>query len=173
VERIGKLYYLNKQRLLYEPSSESFQIADIELRRHILDMEDIRNSELSSRELNSAAHKALRSLSRHWFGLTLFLDNPFVPLDNNEAERLLRTSVVGRKNFYGSGSLKSGTMAECAYSILMTAEKNGLNPLTYLWSYLHACAENNGGTPENIERFLPWKATIEDIAAWKLPPTIA
>jgi transposase len=113
----------------------------------------------------------LKSLARHWDGLTLFLDNPAIPLDNNEAERLLRKAVVGRKNFYGSGSLKSGILAECAYSVLMTAAKNDLNPLTYLRAYLNACAENGGKPPTDISRFLPWKASKEDLATWKLPPT--
>ncbi len=106
--------------------------------------------------LNSDAYKALKSLARHWDGLMLFLDNPAIPLDNNEAERLLRTSVVGRKNFYGSGSLKSGALAECAYTILLTAAKNGLNPLTYLRAYLNACANNSGKVPNNISCFFPW-----------------
>ena len=50
-------------------------------------------------------------MQRQWDGLTLFLDFPEVPLDNNECERLLRTPVVGRKNFYGSGARWSGELA--------------------------------------------------------------
>ena len=38
-----------------------------------------------------------------WTGLTAFLENGAVPLDNNGAERALRGVVVGRKN------LSSGT----------------------------------------------------------------
>jgi hypothetical protein len=37
-------------------------------------------------------------------GLTLFVDYPEVPMDNNYGERQLRNPVVGRKNYYGSGS---------------------------------------------------------------------
>jgi hypothetical protein len=53
----------------------------------------------------------------------------------------------------------------------MTAAKNDLNPLTYLRAYLNACAENGGKPPTDISRFLPWKASKEDLATWKLPPT--
>jgi len=171
IARIGTLYHLNEQRLLYEPGTEEFLLADETLREHVTEMERNRRIEMLDTSLNSDACKALKSLARHWDGLTLFLDNPAIPLDNNEAERLLRTSVVGRKNFYGSGSLKSGALAECAYTILLTAVKNCLNPLTYLRAYLNACADNGGKVPTDISRFLPWQASAEDIAAWKLSPT--
>ena len=171
VIRIGRLYYLNKRRLLYEPGTEAFSQADTKLREHIMLMEQFREEEMQNTSLIKDARKVLKSLARHWDGLTLFLDNPAIPLDNNEAERLLRKAVVGRKNFYGSGSLKSGILAECAYSVLMTAAKNDLNPLTYLRAYLNACAENGGKPPTDISRFLPWKASKEDLATWKLPPT--
>ncbi|MEI6521701.1 MAG: hypothetical protein WCO98_16950 [bacterium] len=34
--------------------------------------------------------------------------------------------------------MKSGDLVECAYTILLTAAKNALNPLTYLRVYLNA-----------------------------------
>ncbi len=46
---------------------------------------------------------------KHWKGLTLFLKDPRIPLDNNAAERILRGPVVGRKNFYGNRSKLNGT----------------------------------------------------------------
>ena len=44
----------------------------------------------------------------HWQGLTLFVEDPDLPMDNNQAERALRGPVVGRKNYYGSGAQWSG-----------------------------------------------------------------
>ncbi len=37
-----------------------------------------------------------------WPGLTRFLEDARIPLDNNATERGLRGMVVGRKNHYGS-----------------------------------------------------------------------
>ena len=48
--------------------------------------------------------KTLESLQAHWQGLTVFVDHPDVPMDNNTAERVQRGPVVGRKNYYGSGA---------------------------------------------------------------------
>ena len=174
VERIGQLYHLNDQRLRYDPGTEAFQRADATLRDHVAEIARVREAELAqSPPLIQDARKVLESLRRHWDGLTVFLDDLAVPLDNNEAERLLRTGVVGRKNFYGSGSLSSGALTACAYTVLLTAAKNGLNPLTYLRAYLDACAINGGNAPTDLNRFLPWTASLQDRATWQLPPSAA
>lgn len=170
VERIGTLYHLTDQRLGGAPGTEVFRQADATLRAHVERLAQMRDAELAGPGLLAPARSALESLIRHWDGLVVFLDHLEVPLDNNAAERLLRTSVVGRKNFYGSGSYTSGDLAECAYTVLLTAAQNGLNPLTYLRAYLDACAANGGQAPADLEHFLPWQAGTEDLATWQRPP---
>ena len=68
-----------------------------------------------------------------WKGLTLFFDNPRVPLDNNAAERALRGAVVGRKNHDGS-RLKRGTEVAAIFGThFETAKLNGVdNPGAYV-----------------------------------------
>ena len=61
--------------------------------------------------LHLAQHKVLSSLHNHWAGLTVFVGRPEVAMDNNTAERTLRNPVVGRKNYYGSGSVWSAHLA--------------------------------------------------------------
>jgi len=173
VERIALLYHLTAQRTRCDPGAEAFRRADMRLRNHVAAIARARDDERADETLLHDARAALDSMARHWHGLTLFLDHPAVPLDNNEAERLLRTGVVGRKNFYGSGSLSSGALTEAAYTVLLTAAKNGLNPLTYLRAYLDACAANGGNLPALLDRFLPWQAAAKDRAAWQLPPNAA
>jgi len=173
VERIGLLYHLTAQRTRCDPGTDAFRRADTRLRNQVATMAQTRDNERADATLLHDARAALDSLARHWDGLTLFLDHPAVPLDNNEAERLLRTGVVGRKNFYGSGSLNSGKLTESAYTVLLTAAKHRLNPLTYLRAYLDACANNGGNPPADLDRFLPWQASAQDLTAWKSPPTAA
>lgn len=169
VERIRLLYHLTKNRKKCTPGSELFRQADAALRNHVAGMKRWREEEIASPILHPAARAVLESLARHWHGLILFLDHLDVPLDNNEAERLIRTLVVGRKNFYGSGSEASGETAAFIYSVLLSAVRNGLNPLTYLHAYLQACANNGGNAPDDIDRFLPWKANAADLASWARP----
>ena len=59
--------------------------------------------------------KAVRYMLERWTGLTRFVENPRIPLDNNAAERALRGPVVGRKNHYGSRS-RRGTQVAALFS---------------------------------------------------------
>ena len=100
--------------------------------------------------------KVLQSVLEHWPGLTLFVEYPEIPMDNNPAESTLRNAVTGRKNYYGSGSLWSAQLAATLFSILQTLLLWGINPRHWLMRYLNACAENGGKAPRTIDPFLPW-----------------
>jgi transposase len=63
-----------------------------------------------------------------WKGLTRFLENPLIPLDNNAAERALRGVVVGRKNHYGSRSKRGTEVAALFYSLCETVKLAGVEP---------------------------------------------
>ena len=80
----------------------------------------------------SGLGKAIKYVNGCWSGLTLFLDNPEVPLDNNATERALRGPVLGRKTHYGSRSLRGTEVAAILYSLIETAQLYGVNPRRYL-----------------------------------------
>ena len=100
----------------------------------------------------------------------VFVVHPAVPMDNNVAERAQRTPVVGRKNFYGSGSLWSGHLAATMYSLLMTVTLWKLNPRTWLSAYLQACADAGTRAPLDIHAFLPWTMSAPELAAMRACP---
>ena len=168
--RIHTLYKFAAARRAAAPAA--WAAADQALRQHVAQMKATAERQLQDSALPPERRGALNSLLGHWAGLTLFLDHPEVPLDNNERERILRGPVVGRKNFRFFGSIWSAHLAEMLWSILASAERNGLNPLTYLIAYLQACADNGGRPPEGavLQRFLPWAASAEDRATWSAPP---
>jgi transposase len=109
-----------------------------------------------SKSAQTKRKKVLQSLLDHWPGLTLFVAHPEVPMDNNRGENSIRNPVTGRKNYYGSGSIWSAELAATLFSILQTLVLWGINPRHWLTRYLHACADNGGKAPRNIEPFLPW-----------------
>ncbi|WNG19069.1 transposase [Cystobacter fuscus] len=76
----------------------------------------------------SALRKALEYMLELWSGLTVFLSNAWVPLDNNLVERQLRDMVLGRKNHYGSKSLRGTEVAALFYSLMETARLCGEDP---------------------------------------------
>lgn len=170
VLRIGTLYHLNEQRLALEQGSAEYTSADVELRQAVDEMAAQRDRELTDPKLHAACRKVLKSLDNHWEGLTLFLDRPWIPMDNNRAEQELRNGVVGRKNYYGSGAVWSAALTAMLMSLLRTAELWGLNPLTWLTAYLEACAQNGGSAPPDVSRFLPWNMSEEERQLLSAPP---
>jgi transposase len=88
--------------------------------------------------------KAVRYMLERWTGLTRFLDNPCIPLDNNAAERALRGPVVGRKNHYGSKSLRGTQVAALFYTLCESAKLVGVDPHTYLLTATQAALATPG-----------------------------
>ncbi len=72
-------------------SSRSHAQADRLLRAQVEHVCQRRGRELAEPKLRQPQRKVLTSLRNHWSGLTLFVDHPDVPMDNNEAERRERS----------------------------------------------------------------------------------
>jgi transposase len=166
VERIGELYGLNDARLAVRADAAAFAVADGQLRAAVRAFGVQGQTELEQPNPHPARRKVLESLGDHWTGLTVFVEHPEVPMDNNTAERSERGPVVGRKNYYGSGSVWSGRLAAMAFSLFQTLCLWGLNPRLWLTAYLQACAEAGGRAPADVERFLPWNLSSEQKQAW-------
>ena len=88
--------------------------------------------------------KAVRYMLDRWTGLTRFVDDPRIPLDNNAAERALRGPVVGRKNHYGSRSLRGTQVAAVFYTLCETARLVGIDPHAYLLRAVYTAITNPG-----------------------------
>ncbi|MEE8200472.1 MAG: transposase [Candidatus Acidoferrales bacterium] len=101
--------------------------------------------------------------------MTVFLDHPEVAMDNNAAERALRGPVVGRKNYYGSGSRWSARLAAVLFTILHTLQLWEINPQRWLSCYLECCAESGNRAPPQLTRFLPWEMNPAQRADWSRP----
>jgi len=98
VRAIGELYHLNHLRLEALEQPELLAQRDQTLREAIDRMEKTRQDQQKDPDLHTAQAKALQSLEEHWKGLTVFVDHPEVPMDNNKAERGERTPVIARNH---------------------------------------------------------------------------
>jgi len=163
VDAIGELYHLNAQRLeVWDETlplagqSPPFQARHQALVTRLAEMATQRDLGLADTSLHSAQKKVLNSLKNHWSGLTVFVDHPQTPMDNNKAENSLRNPATGRRNYYGSGAIWSANLAAMLFSILQTIRLWGLNPRHWLYAFLTACAENGGQPLTDLTPFLPW-----------------
>lgn len=166
VDRIENVFRINRQRVQAQSDPEAFGIHDPALREALARMAQERDGQLGDPSLHEAQQKILESLKNHWDGLMVFVDRPEIPMDNSEAERRLRNPVVGRKNYYGSGSIWSGALAACMFTIFQTLLLNGIHPRKFLEAYFEACAVAGGRVPSNLESFLPWNLSPERRTAW-------
>jgi transposase len=174
IDDIATLYQRNDQRLAFraEPAvraeaaaaAETAAAAEAEqsLRAHVEHLRKRAEQELAQPNLRQPQRKVLTSLQNHWPGLTVFVEHPEVPLDNNRAERCHRGPVVARKNYYGSGALWSGRLAAMLFSLFQTVQAWGLDVRQWLTAYLAACAAAGGKPPPAPERHLPWNLTPQE-----------
>jgi len=170
IEQIGQLYALHDKRrvLAPEPGSDAFGMIDRLLRDQLGGMHRQCQAQLQQHDLHAKAHYVLKSMTRHWPGLLTFVDHPTIDLDNNQSERCLRPAVVGRKNYYGSGSQTSAKLAATMLSLFTTLDTWRINPRRWLTEYLNACAMAGGQPPANCATFIPWQmdparlATLRD-----------
>jgi transposase len=169
VEEIGELYQRNDQRLAVQDNPAAFAQADRLLRQHVEHIRQRCERERAQLHLRQAQVKVLKSLHNHWDGLTVFVDRPEVPMDNNTAERAHRGPVVGRKNFYGSGSLWSGRLAAMLFSLFQTIQVWQMDVRRWLTAYLTACAKAGGQPPSDLAHYLPWNMTDEQRQEMSLP----
>ncbi len=159
--QIAAIYRLNEARLArYDPTLERqsavFDAAQDALQAALDSLFARAGRELDRLQEHAREGKALRSLVNHREGLSVFLERPRTPMDNNLAERLLRGPVIGRRLSFGSDSETGAKLAALMYSVVGTLNLNGIDVLRWLEAWLAACAENGGRPPADLSPWLPW-----------------
>ena len=103
-------------------------------------------------EPNSGLGEAIAYMLKHWNELTLFLQQPGAPLDNNVCERALKKAILHRKNAYFYKTQNGARVGDLFMSLIHTCELNGVNPFDYL-TELHRHANQLSAHPEG---WMPW-----------------
>ena len=168
--RIRELYHQQRQRRTAAVDSAVFQAADTAVRQTVAALHAQAETELADPQLRPPCRKVLESLQEHWPGLTRFVEDLRIPLDNNVAERHNRGPAVARKNYYGSGALWSGRLAAMLFTLFATVTLGRLNVRRWLLWFLQSCAENGGGAPADITPFLPWNLSPAQRLALTIDP---
>jgi transposase len=92
-----------------------------------------------------------------WAELERFLEDGAIEIDNNAAERALRTVAVGRANWTFCGSEAGGAWAARLYGLLGTCRLQGIDPQAWLTDVLERVATTR---PSRMHDLTPrgWKA---------------
>ena len=168
IGRIARLYRLNVARLEQHGAgldadhrNPAFAAAHRELERALGQLFAAARRELDALPDKAREGGPLRSLLNHRAGLSVFLDKPGVPMDNNRSERLLRGAAIGRRLSFGSDSEAGARFTATMYSAVGTLELNGVDVLRWLAAWLSACADNGGRAPDDLSPWLPWSMDAE------------
>jgi hypothetical protein len=102
------------------------------------------------------------ALSR-WEGLTRFIDDGRIELDNNTVERSIRPIALNRKNALFAGSDGGAEHWATIASLIETCKLNDVDPLGYLTDVLTRIV--NGHPNSDIDQLLPWAYRKHDLRA--------
>lgn len=103
--------------------------------------------------------KAIQYCIKLWPGLTRFLDDGRLEVDNNLTEQEIKPLVMARKNFLFSASV-DGANALCMHlGFIRTAKKHGLDPYYYYLNVLKALPLCK--SVEDYEKLLPWNIQLQ------------
>ena len=103
----------------------------------------------------SAFESAINYTKKVWGDLLPYLDNEYLELSNNLAERCVKPFVVNRKVFQTSGSEAGAIYTVKLFSIIRTAIINGLDPYRYI-KYVLENMKN-----KSIDDLLPYSKEVQ------------
>ena len=106
----------------------------------------------------SSTAKAIAYATNNEKALRRFVDDGNIEIDNNAAERALRSVAVGRKNWLFAGSDNGGKTAAIIYTLIETAKLNDINPVKYLHKIFDVIQDYNSSKMEDL---LPWNIKLE------------
>ena len=164
---------LARIRMLYEveeairgrPPDERLTVRQARAGPMLADLKSWLEATLAKVSAKSAIAVAIRYALTRWAALVRYCDDGRIEIDNNAAERALRTVALGRKNYLFAGSDAGGERAAAIYSLIGTAKLNGLDPEAYLRHVLGCIAEH----PINrIAELLPWNVAPRQPNALRL-----
>ena len=98
--------------------------------------------------------KAMQYTLNLWPGLTRFLEDGRLEIDNNLTEQEIKPLVIARKNFLFAASV-DGAKALCMHlSFIRTAKAHGLDPYHFYVKLLKSIPHCK--TVDDYEKLLPW-----------------
>ena len=152
LQRIGALYAV-EDTVRGQPPEQCAALRHAEAEPRFDELERWLRTQLSRLSAKTPLAGAIRYALTRLKRLRPYLEHGFLELDNNAAERALRSIVLGRKNYLFMGSPDGGKAAAIAYTLIETAKLNALDPHAWLADVLHRIPEH----PSNrIDELLPW-----------------
>lgn len=150
--KIQKLYAL-ESRL----RAASIEHRFVERQAHAKPMLDDLYTWLTSQKViaSSQLGKAIKYMLGQWPKLIRYVDDGHLSIDNNRAERAIKSLVIGRKNWLFANNPNGADASALLYSIIGTAKANEL----ILYDYMVKCMKELAKSEPDIDSLLPWNVS--------------
>lgn len=135
IQQIRRLYKIEKHcKEMKNQERKAYRLIDS---KPILDELKIwAEAQINAVLPKSQLAKALNYMLNQWCGLTTYLDEGYLMMDNNKAEQHMRPIALGRKNYLFVGSDRGGHAAATIYSLIESCKNFKINPSEYLTDVL-------------------------------------
>ena len=154
LRRIGEIYAI-EARIRGRPAGERVAVRQAEAKPLMAALWSWLMQQLEEISAKSSLASAIRYTLGHWEGLTVFLVDGRVEVDNNTVERGIRPIPLGRKNALFAGSHRGGERWAVLASLINTAKLHEIDPEIYLADVLERIVF--GRTKANaLRELLPW-----------------
>ncbi len=154
LRRIGQIYAI-EARVRGLTAAQRLAVRQVETKPLMAALRSWLMERLAEISTKSSLAAAIRYTLGHWQGLTVFLGDGRVEVDNNTVERSIRPIPLGRKNALFAGSAAGGERWAVLASLINTAKLHGIDPQTWLADVLDRIV--SGRTKVNaLRELLPW-----------------
>ena len=162
LQRIAALYAIEKD--IRGLSAEERCLARQHKSRPLIDaLEPWLRTKLGLISQKGKLAEAINYALSRWEGLTRFLDDGRIELDNNTVERSIRPITLNRKNALFAGSDGGADHWATVATLIETCKLNDIDPLSYLTDVLARIV--NGHPNRDIDALLPWAYRKQDLRA--------
>jgi len=151
--RIGRLYEIDAD-IRGRPADERRAERRARATPIIDDLKPWLEQQLRRVSKTATIAKDIRYGLGHWDGLTRFIDDGRIELDNNSVERAIRPIALNRKNALFAGSDEGGTNWAIIASLVETCKLNDVNPHAWLTDTLTKLV--NRWPASRIDELMPW-----------------
>jgi hypothetical protein len=155
LRRIATLYAIEEE--IRGSSADRRRVARAERSRVIVDeLHHYLDGKLRQVSAKSKLGEAIRYALTRWDGLSRFIADGRIDLDNNTVERSIRPIALNRKNALFAGSDEGGDNWAVIATLIENCKHNGINPHDWFARTLTALAH---GHPANrVAELVPWAA---------------
>lgn len=157
IKRIAQLYGIEKQARGLSPEARA-ALRQSKAKPIFDDLEKWLHAQLPKISGKSPLAKAIRYALNRMPKTRPYLDNGFLELDNNTAERAMKPVAIGRKNWMFAGSQRGGNSMAIAFTLIETAKLNKVDPQAWLTWVLERIADHK---INKLDELMPWQYKSE------------